>query len=345
MNVTRYKCSILVVDDDPSVLAILVDQLGTEFEVIPATTGSQTREILALRSVDMVLTDLNLPDESGLSLLDWVRRTTPRTSRVLITGTARLEDAADAINQTQVHRLILKPWRREDLVQNLRAAARALLMERSHEQLLDELRRLNAELEQHVADRTRELEVALGQLQQKTMFLEKMALTDALTDLPNRRAIELIAKKELGRRSRASSPITFAMFDLDHFKQFNTDFTYPGGDHALRWLANELQKWLRTSDALGRWGGEEFLVVAPGTDAAGASVLAERLRAGVEAGQTEYNGRPMRMTISLGLAVADSDVIASYEELQDCAALALREAKGAGRNRAVIRAFTVPPAR
>src|SRR5262245_55471334 len=127
MNVTRYKCSVLIVDDDPGILSVLSAQLESDFEVITAATASQGREVLAKRSVDMVVTDLNLPDESGLSLLEWVRRTTPRTARVLLTGTGRLEDAADAINQTQVHRLILKPWRAEDLLQSLRAAARALL--------------------------------------------------------------------------------------------------------------------------------------------------------------------------------------------------------------------------
>src|SRR5215211_7573623 len=126
MNVTRYKCSVLVVDDDPGIVSILAVQLEHDFEVLTASSAAQARDVLAQRSVDMVLTDLNLPDESGLALLDWVRRMTPRTARVLITGTARLEDAADAINQTQVHRLVLKPWRAEDLLQSLRAAARAL---------------------------------------------------------------------------------------------------------------------------------------------------------------------------------------------------------------------------
>jgi diguanylate cyclase (GGDEF)-like protein len=339
MNVTRYKCSVLVVDDDPGVLSVLSAQLEGDFEVLTASSAGQAREVLAQRSVDMVLTDLNLPDESGLYLLDWVRRMTPRTARVLITGTASLEDAADAINQTQVHRLVLKPWRSEDLLQSLRAAARALLMERSHEQLLDELRKLNVELEQRVVDRTRELEVALGQLQQKTMFLEKMALTDPLTDLPNRRAIDLIARKELLRRSRTAAPLTLVLVDADHFKQINTDFLYPGGDHALVWLSRVLQESIRASDSLGRVGGEEFLVVAPDTDSAGATVLAERLRENVAAGSTEYNGRAMRLTISLGLAVADASTPAAYDELRDCAAEALKEAKDLGRNRAVVRQF------
>src|SRR4029079_10911292 len=122
------------------------------------------------------------------------------------------------------------------------------------------------------------LEVANGQLQQKTAFLEKMALTDALTDLPNRRAIDLIAQKELHRRQRVPAPIAFVLIDIDHFKQVNTDYTLAGGDHALTWIAGVLQASVRASDSLGRVGGEEFMVVAPNTDEAGAEVLAERLR-------------------------------------------------------------------
>jgi len=342
MNVTRYKCSVLVVDDDPAILSILASQLGADFDVMTACTCEQARNLLGRRSVDMLLSDLQLPDESGLSLLEWVRRTTPRTARILITGTARLEDAADAINQTQVHRLVLKPWRAEDLLQTLRAAARALLLERSHEQLLDELRKLNLELERRVADRTRELESALAQLQNKNLILEKMALTDPLTGLPNRRAVDLIARKELLRRTRITTPMSLALIDADFFREVNKVYTHTGGDHVLIWLAGVLQNSIRASDSLGRVGGEEFLVVAPTTDSSGAAVLGERLRLGVEAGQTTFNGKIIRMTISLGLAVAEAGVPATFDQLRECAADALKEAKESGRNRAVIRAFTPP---
>jgi diguanylate cyclase (GGDEF)-like protein len=292
--------------------------------------------------VDILVSDLQLPDETGLSLLDWVRRTSPRTSRVLLTGTARLEDAVDAVNQTQVHRLVLKPWRAEDLIQTLRATARGLLLERSHEQLLDELRQLNLDLEQRVAERTRELEAALATIQQKNHILEKMALTDPLTQLPNRRAIDLIARKELLRRTRTPAPLAIGLIDADHFKEVNTLYTLPGGDHVLAWLAKLLNDSLRASDSLGRVGGEEFMVVAPATDGDGARVLAERLRANVEAGVTEYHGQPIRMTISVGFAVADSGSPAGYDHLREVAAEALKHAKESGRNRAVVRSIRPP---
>ena len=143
--------------------------------------------------------------------------------------------------------------------------------------------------------------------------------------------------------------MTLILIDADHFKQINTDYLYPGGDHALVWLSGVLQESIRASDSLGRVGGEEFLVVAPDTDADGALVLAERLRENVAAGRTEYNGRAMRLTISLGLAVAEANTAAAYDDLRDCAAEALRESKESGRNRAVIRTYTAaaedtPPA-
>jgi diguanylate cyclase (GGDEF)-like protein len=344
MNVTRYKCSVLAIDDDPGVLAVLAGQLAADFDVLKATNLAQAHDILAHRSVDIVLCDLQLPDGSGLDLLDWLRRTAPRTARVLITGAARMEDAVDAINHSQVHRLVLKPWRAEDLLQTLRTIARALLLERSHEQLLEELRRLNLELEQRVHTRTLELEQVLLQLQQKNQLLEKLAATDPLTSLPNRRAIDSIARNELQRRLRTGTPIALLMIDADYFGRVNKDYSQTAGDQVLVWLANIMQASVRASDSVGRVGGEEFLVVAPATDLPGAEVLAERLRTSVEIEETKYNNQPIKMTISLGVAVADANTPTTYEQLRDIAADALREAKQTGRNKAVVRIIATPPA-
>lgn len=343
MNVTRYKCSVLVVDDDRAVLSLLASQLGSDFEVITAPTAEQARIVLASRNVDIILADLHLPDESGLSLLDGTRRASPRTARVLITGAARIEDAIDAINHAQVHRLVLKPWRAEDLRQTLLTIGRSLLLERSHEQLLDELRQLNSDLEQRVADRTRALEAALAQIEDKTRILEQMALTDTLTQVPNRRAVEHVARKELIRRIRTGSPIAIGMLDVDYFKQINTAHLLTGGDHVLSWLAQMIGDAIRATDSFGRWGGEEFMVVAPDTDASGAAVLAERLRSHVESSSTTYNGHPIQVTVSIGFAVADGGTQAVCDQMQEEAAGALKEAKESGRNRCVIRCLEPEP--
>jgi diguanylate cyclase (GGDEF)-like protein len=337
MAATRYKCSLLLVDDDPTILDLLAAQLGHEFEVETAPSAAAARGRLAARTVDIVLSDLQLQDDSGIALLDHVYRTAPRTARVLLTGTARVEDAADAINTCRIHRFVLKPWRAEDLLANLRQVARGVLLERSHEQLLEELRRLNLELERRVTDRTRELEQALQQLQMKNQILEKMALTDALTGLPNRRAIELIARKELLKRTRAPGFIAFGLIDADRFKSINSKYLLSGGDHVLTWLGHTLQQSIRSTDSLGRVGGEEFMVVAPNTDLTGAEILAERLRATVADTHTEYHGEPIPVTVSVGFGVAVAGTPVGYEELREVAAAALSEAKSTGRNKCVIK--------
>ena len=194
----------------------------------------------------------------------------------------------------------------------------------------------NTELEQRVQERTIELQTTLRQLEIKNQILEKMALTDPLTSLPNRRAIELIARKELLRRTRSPSSIAFGLIDADHFKTINSLHLLSGGDHTLIWLGNVLHESIRVTDAMGRVGGEEFMVVAPGTDEEGAEVLAERLRFQVESHQTQYNQKPIHVTVSVGFAVLPVGVVAGYETLREAAAEALAKAKAGGRNRCVI---------
>ena len=336
MPAPRYLCSVLVVDDEPLILTLLTQQLGHHFEVVTAATVEEAKRLFAARPVDIVVADLSLPEANGIQLLDWVYRTAPRTARVLMSGAASLQQAADAINCGHIHRLILKPWRGEDLIAHLREVSRNVLLERSHERLLEELRTLNQELEQRVAERTQELSSV-------NQILEKMALTDQLTGLQNRRSIEIVSRQELLRRSRTPSPITFALLDVDRFKSINSQFLLSGGDHTLVCLAQAFQETIRGTDAIGRVGGEEFMLVAPDTDAAGAQVLAERIRAAVEALEVRHNGQRIPVTISGGYAVADGSGPVTFEALRELAAVALSDAKAGGRNRNVIKVCTPDP--
>ena len=324
------KCSLLVVDDEPAVLALLRHQLGSEFDVSTATTAERAKQAVSSRPFDIVMTDLLLSDASGMHLLDWINRNSPNTARVLVTGTARLQDAADAINCCRVHRLILKPWRGEDLQNHLRDVAKAHTLERNHEQLLIDMRALNAELEQRVQERTQDLKVM-------NQILGKMALTDALTGLPNRRAIDIVARKEILRRTRVNSPIALGLVDADRFKQINTQYLLSGGDHVLAHLGKILQRSVRATDAVGRVGGEEFLVIAPETDIEGARILGERLRTVVQETPVEFHGQAIHLTISIGFATADADCSCNYEQLREQAAANLAEAKATGRNRCIIK--------
>ena len=155
-------------------------------------------------------------------------------------------------------------------------------------------------------------------------MLRKMALTDELTGLPNRRAIDRLARQELVRRLRYPSPLAIGLIDADDFKEINSLYTLSGGDHMLTWLGQALGQAVRTVDTVGRVGGEEFMVVAPETDLEGASILAERIRQVVDNGETTYNGARVHITISVGMVVAPSGVDVEYKHIRDGKILHLR---------------------
>jgi diguanylate cyclase len=329
--------TVLVVDDEPLILALLSQQLKDTYDVLLANSIATAQACFANRAIDVIVCDLNLGHENGLQLLEWVRTAGYSTARIMLSGTSYLADAVEAINRCHIHRLVLKPWQPPDLLAAIDGSFRTQMLERAHQKLLDEYRGLLLELETRVADRTRELE-------QKNQLLERMALTDALTSVPNRRAVELIARKELLRRIRTSEPLAIGLIDADHFKLINSTYLLTGGDYVLTWLGQTLQNTIRGSDSIGRIGGEEFMIVAPNTDAMGAAILAERLRTTVEQTRLDYNGRPIQLTISVGFVVIESINAVTLDELRMSASAALAEAKAQGRNCSIVRPHTPSPA-
>ena len=185
-----------------------------------------------------------------------------------------------------------------------------------------------------------ELEAENGRLRGRVLELERQAATDPLTGLLNRRGIEEVLTHEVGRRTRYADPLAVGLVDADRFKEVNDRFLHPGGDAALAAIAPALSGTLRASDWVGRFGGEEFLVVAPHTDLAGAAALGERLRAAVEGAVIRYNGEVIPVTVSIGFGVAPAGLLADAAMLRHAAAGALREAKRAGRNHCAVRAVT-----
>jgi diguanylate cyclase (GGDEF)-like protein len=342
--VSSAKCTLLVVDDEPYILPTLAALLAADFEVITADSADAAQEVLARRPIDLILTDQKMPRRTGVQLLEWVREHSPRTVRLLMTGYAELEEAVDAINRGHVYYYLLKPWRTGELLQILRNAAEKFTLERNRDHLLEELRQLNRDLEGHVTARTRELEEANHLLQQRTRELERLALTDPLTGLFNRRAMDELARFELKRHARYPSPLTLGFIDIDHFKRINTDYLLTGGDEVLKGLARILTSSLREVDSVGRVGGEEFLVIARETNEEGALRLAERIRSTVAHTPINYHGHAISLTVSLGLAVADVGIPADYQTMHEAAADALNTAKTLGRNRFEVRRLPLPPA-
>ena len=162
--------------------------------------------------------------------------------------------------------------------------------------------------------------------------VERQALVDGLTGLANRRQAEDALASEVARAVRFDSPLAVVLADLDDFKALNDRYGHPAGDAVLRAFAGILEETLRESDLAGRWGGEEFLLLLPGTDAAGAALLAERVRETL-AGRAilSPDGSAMRVTSSFGVAAHAAGL--TEIELVAAADVALYGAKRLGKDR------------
>jgi diguanylate cyclase (GGDEF)-like protein len=163
--------------------------------------------------------------------------------------------------------------------------------------------------------------------------LEVQALTDALTGLPNRRAIVETLEAELQRSSREGTGLAVGMLDIDRFKRVNDEWGHAAGDAVLCELARRMEAALRSYDSVGRFGGEEFLVVVPGVTGSQLGELLERLRGAVAEAPFMAGGRDLTVTVSLGGAVFAGE---SMDALIARADDALYEAKARGRDLVVL---------
>ncbi len=166
---------------------------------------------------------------------------------------------------------------------------------------------------------------------------ERMATTDGLTGLLNRRALDELLRNRFAEAVRYKRPLSFVLFDIDHFKRVNDQHGHLSGDAVLRGVAQLAQAQARTIDRVARYGGEEIALILPETDLAGAMVIAERIRAAVEASEHAIEGGSLKVSVSAGVAVVAPGV-EKLEQLVEAADQALYRAKQAGRNRVVAAA-------
>jgi diguanylate cyclase (GGDEF)-like protein len=164
--------------------------------------------------------------------------------------------------------------------------------------------------------------------------MESLAMTDPLTRLANRRRMRELLDVERARHGRTQRPFAVVLGDIDDFKRINDKHGHDCGDRVLVETAAALRPVLRTQDGIARWGGEEFLFLLPDTDALGAKVVAERLRAAVENVSVASDGQTVKATMTLGVAVYRGDV--SVDDCLRRADEALYAGKTAGKNQVAL---------
>lgn len=297
---------ILIVDDDPNLRKTLADILrAKDYETYTARDGTEGIALLKQGSYNLALIDLQLPDTSGLEILNKVKSDYPSTEAIILTGNATLDTAIEATNRGAFSYL-QKPYEIEQLMLHIR---RALEKQQSEMKILAqnmELQKLNEKL--------------------KTLYEEakSSSLHDPLTGLSNRRLLEIQLEKNFESAKRYGHSLSIIMLDIDHFKQYNDTHGHIEGDRMLAQIAYILLKAVRTADYVFRYGGEEFMIMLPETDLTNACEAAERLRKAVES--------EAKVTISLGVSAYDES-LRSKDELINKADTALYQAKQKGRNR------------
>ncbi len=210
------------------------------------------------------------------------------------------------------------------------------LRERAHERLIA----LNEHYEglvHSLEDLLERKEALEKELRTANERLERLASTDELTGVANRRAIEEALRRDLARADRDATPISVVLIDVDHFKSVNDTWGHATGDAVLSAVGKLMQQLLRASDVAGRWGGEEFLCILPNTDAQGATVVAERLRTGLPLNTVAGPRGPVQVTASFGVAtVRGPGCRNAAEGIMRRADSALYSAKEQGRDRVVV---------
>ncbi|MCA9677839.1 MAG: diguanylate cyclase [Myxococcales bacterium] len=333
---------ILCVDDEPMNLELLERSLRRRFDVVSAASPDHALDVLRSRGdVAVVLSDFRMPGMNGAELLAAAARLRPETRRVLLTGYADAENLIASINAGQVHYVLRKPWKHQELHQLLEQMVRSYDLERENRRLVDELRgsneRLEAKerlLERTLRDRGQDLTMANAELDRVHRELEVLSYRDGLTGLYNHRAFQERLREEVSRAQRYGQPISLLLTDVDAFVTVNQELGYQIGDEVLRRLASVLvsgdsPQRVRASDIIARYSGEEFVILLPETSKSGAITKANRLREAVARAEFPV-GRSI--TISVGVAALPDDA-ASADALIQAAESALRGAKRNGRNR------------
>lgn len=289
VKIETTKPKILLVDDDENLLLSLKRNLRKEYAVFCSLSGEEGLERLQIEEFAVVVSDFQMPGMNGIAFLQMVRELSPGTSRVMLTGQADLTVALEAMNKGNVFRFLEKPTSAEELKVVLTEAV---------------------ELYHYFVDTQNRLRY------------------DMLTSTYNRKTTLETLSLELERCNRYGRKLSIAMVDIDHFKVVNDTYGHIGGDQVLQKVATTISAYIRTVDLIGRYGGEEFLLIFPESELKGALSASEKIRQVVE--QMQFPEYPeLSVTISIGV---EEYVGGTLEEFIDVADKHLYRAKNSGRN-------------
>jgi diguanylate cyclase (GGDEF)-like protein len=285
---------VVVAEDNPITLRLLTAWLeAAGHRVVPATNGREAAEVLDASSADVLVTDWNMPELSGLDLCRLVRQRNARDYVYVLMATSR-EDRKDIVQAIDAGAddYVSKPLKEDELVTRVGQAKAALQRFRQHVERAEQ---------------------------------------DALTGTMNRRRLHEHCVREISKAAREQTHLSCALLDLDLFKHINDTYGHATGDAALQAVANTIREQTRDQDCLCRYGGDEFCLLIPGMDEAGAFGLAERIRQSIAELRIQAGTHEVELRTTVGVAQWREDVM-TPRQLIDLADEALLVAKRSGRD-------------
>ena len=299
-NSNRLK---IIVADDSHVYRKLVDQaLADEnYQIYWARNGAEAKTLFLQHHPSIVISDWEMPDLTGIELCAEIRRQQHSFTYVI---------------------LLTSNTQKEQVIMGLKAGADDYLTKPFHA----------GELLARVAVGRRFAKL-YGEIETKNQLLQELARTDALTELPNRRALEEWGGRQLSGAARHGFPIWAVIADLDHFKAINDNYGHEAGDSVLKRFAQVLKANTRSSNFCCRLGGEEFVLVVSHVNREGIITAIERIRKQVEDEEFHIGTKSARITASFGVAGFHGNKPPEFAELLRLADGALYVAKREGRNR------------
>jgi two-component system cell cycle response regulator len=298
---------VLVADDSRIYRKLVEDTLSEkQYALLFAKSGREAIDLFSEHQPSLVITDWMMPDLSGIELCEHIRNHSSQASYtylIILTGITEKDKLVKGL-AAGADDYLTKPFHSDELLARVGVGHRIVELHR--------------------------------QLEAKNLLLEELALTDSLTGLPNRRAIEAWATRQLSGAARYGFSFLVVVADLDHFKTVNDTHGHDAGDKVLKKFSEILKTNSRRSDICGRIGGEEFLFILTHTTQENARVVIERIRAELQATRFDFGGSRITVTASFGLAVFAGTQAPDFNRLVSQADAALYAAKRSGRNRIEI---------
>ncbi len=297
-----HDFQVAVVDDDASIrrlVRLFLKRSG--YSIVEFSTGNEASEQLAKIPWDLAILDRRLPDMDGVQLCQELKSNPEFKSRfiIILTGEDEQEDVVLGLD-LGADDYITKPFQYPELLARIRAGKRIVDLQK---ELLETNKRL-----------------------------ERLSITDGLTNLYNHRYFQDELGRAFDESARYGRPLSLAIVDLDFFKKVNDTYGHAVGDEVLKGISRLFQQSIRSTDLAARYGGEEFAMMMPETNLDDAMTFAEKLRSLVESTAIKTQEGPIRLTVSVGVSTVPHPDIHAAKELIVAADSALYRAKHNGRN-------------